>query len=298
VQFGAHVSSSGGIDTAIDRAEKIGVDAVQVFTQSPRMWRPTAHTPEAIERFKARRAEAGIGAVVCHALYLINLGAPKFYEKSVEALRATVDVACAIEADGVIFHTGSHLGAGFESALDRVVPALLQCLERCDDRTWLLIENTAGAGGTIGRSLEELAAICDRLDGHPRIGVCLDSCHLYASGYDVTDRGELDRILARVDELIGLDRLRALHVNDSAAPLASNRDRHANIGEGLMGEQLGVFLSHPKLQKLPVFLETPGADKHGPDANEVQKLRELHARWARPAKRKSRASATRRSKRG
>ncbi len=272
MQFGAHVSSSGGIDTAIDRAEKIGVDAVQVFTQSPRMWRPTAHKPEAIERFRARRAEAGIGAVVCHALYLINLGAPKFYEKSVEALRATVDVACAI-------------------------PALLQCLERCDDRTWLLIENTAGAGGTIGRSLEELAAICDRLDGHPRIGVCLDSCHLYASGYDVTDRGELDRVLARVDELIGLDRLRALHVNDSAAPLGSNRDRHANIGEGLMGEQLGVFLSHPKLQKLPVFLETPGADKHGPDANEVQKLRELHARWARPVKRKSRASAKRRSKR-
>src|SRR5207247_2446617 len=130
---------------------------------------------------------------------------------------------------------GSHLGAGFDKALDRVARALLQCLERCDDRTWLLIENTAGAGGTIGRSLEELAAICDRLDGHPRIGVCLDSCHLYASGYDVTDRGELDRVLARVDELIGLDRLRALHVNDCAAPLGPNRDRHANIGGGRGG---------------------------------------------------------------
>src|SRR5438093_3231510 len=161
MQFGAHVSSAGGIDKAIDRIEAIGGDCVQVFTQSPRMWRPTAHKPEAIERFKARRAEAGIGAVVCHALYLINLGAPKFYKQSVEALRATVDVACAIEADGVIFHTGSHLGAGFDKALDRVARALLQCLERCDDRTWLLIENTAGAGGTVGRSLGELAALRD-----------------------------------------------------------------------------------------------------------------------------------------
>ena len=290
MEFGAHVSASGGIDTAIDRAEKIGADAVQVFTQSPRMWRPTAHKPDAIERFKARRAEARIGAVVCHALYLINLGAPKFYAKSVEALRATVDVACAIDADGVIFHTGSHLGSGFPKALTRVARALTKCLERCDDRTWLLIENTAGTGATIGRSLEELAAIVDRLDRHPRLGICLDSCHLYASGYDITDRKALDDVLRQVDDLIGLDRLRALHVNDSAAPLGSNRDRHANIGEGLMGEELGVFLSHPKLQRLPVFLETPGADKHGPDAEEIRKLRELHARWTRRGKRQPRTA--------
>jgi deoxyribonuclease-4 len=285
--FGAHVSSSGGIDKAIDRIEAIGGDAVQVFTQSPRMWRPTTHAPEAIERFKQRRAEAGIGAVACHALYLINLAAPKFFDKSIEALRATVDTACAIEADGVIFHVGSHLGDGFEAGLEHVVPALLECVEHCNDRTWLLMENTAGAGGTIGRSIEELAAIFERLERHPRLGICLDSCHLYASGFDVTDRNELDRVVEQVDELVGLDRLRALHVNDSAAPLGSNRDRHANMLEGLMGEQLGVFLAHPALQHLPVYLETPGADKKGPDANEVRKLRELHQRWTAKRRRPS-----------
>ncbi len=277
--FGAHVSSSGSIDTAIDRIEAIGGDAVQVFTQSPRMWRPTAHAPEAIDRFRARRAEAGIGPALCHALYLINLASPRFYEQSVEALRTTVDVARAIEADGVVFHVGSHLGEGFEAGLELVVSALAECLERCGEQTWLLLENTAGAGGTIGRSVEELAAIFERLGSHPALGLCLDSAHLYGSGYDVADRSELDRLLAQVDELIGLDRLRALHVNDSAAPLGSNRDRHANIGEGLMGEALGVFLGHPALQQVPALLETPGPEKKGPDATQLQALRELHARW-------------------
>jgi deoxyribonuclease-4 len=140
------------------------------------------------------------------------------------------------------------------------------------------MENTAGTGGTIGRSLEELAALYEALDHHPRLGVCLDSCHLFASGYDVTDRGELDKMLAQLDELIGLDRLRCLHVNDSKTPLGSNRDRHDNIGEGLMGEGLGVFLAHPKLKGLPAYLEVPGTDGHGPDAEQTKKLRELYAR--------------------
>jgi deoxyribonuclease-4 len=280
--FGAHVSSSGGISTAIDRIEAMGGDAVQIFTQSPRMWRPTNHSPDALERFKERRVEAGVGAVVCHALYLINLASPKddFYEKSVSALSNTVDVACAIDADGVIFHVGSHLGAGFEAGLDRVVPALAQALERCSDTTWLLMENSAGTGGTIGRSIPELAAIFERLDRHPRLGVCLDSCHLYASGVDVTDGAALDAALDELDATIGINRLRALHVNDSKAPLGSNRDRHDDLGKGLMGEKLGVFLGHPKLQELPAVLETPGADGHGPTAEDITALRELHDRWA------------------
>ena len=282
VQLGAHVSTAGGIHTAIDRIEAIGGECVQIFTQSPRTWRPTNHDPANIERFKERRAEAGIGAVVCHALYLLNLASPNedIYKKSVDTLKNTVDVASAIDADAVVFHVGSHLGSGFDAGLERVVPALAEALTRCSETTWLCMENSAGAGGTIGRSLEELAALYEALDRHSRLGVCLDSCHLYVSGYDVTDRGILDDVLDELDRSIGLDRLRALHVNDSAAPLGSNRDRHANIGDGLMGEELGVFLTHPKLQHLPVFLETPGADNHGPDANEVRKLRELHARWA------------------
>jgi deoxyribonuclease-4 len=280
VQLGAHVSSSGGIHAAIDRIEAMGGDSVQVFTQSPRTWRPTNHDPANFERFKERRAEAGIGGVACHALYLINLASPNddFFAKSVAALQNTVEVACAIEADAVVFHVGSHQGAGFEAGLERVVPALAQALERCSDTTWLCMENTAGAGDTIGRSLDELAALYDALERHPRLGVCLDSCHLFASGYDVTDRAELDRVLGDLDKRIGLDRLRCLHVNDSKAPLGSNRDRHDNIGDGLLGEKLGVFLAHPRLQGLPAILEVPGKDGKGPDAEQVRKLKELYAR--------------------
>jgi deoxyribonuclease IV len=288
VFIGAHVSSAGGIHTAVDRAEAMGADSMQVFTQSPRMWRPTNHPPENLERFKERRAEVGIDGVLCHALYLINLANPKeeFYDKSVTALSNTVDVGCAIEAEGVVFHVGSHLGAGMDVGLKRVVKAMKKVLDRCSDTTWLLMENTAGTGATIGRSIEELAVIFDRLRGHPRLGICLDSCHLYASGYDVTDEAALDAMLDELDRAIGLDRLRALHLNDSAAPFGSNRDRHANIGDGLMGRKLSVFLRHPKLQGLPAVLEVPGEDGHGPNADEVRKAKKLHAARPRASKAK------------
>jgi deoxyribonuclease-4 len=280
MHIGAHVSSSGGIHTAIDRAVAIGAESVQVFTQSPRTWRQTNHDPATFERFRERRAEAGIDGVLCHALYLCNFAAPDdaVYEKSVAALRSTMEIACAIGADGVVVHIGSHLGAGLDKGLERIVPALEQVLELSSDTTWLLMENSAGTGGTIGRSIDELATIYDRLDHHPRLGICLDSCHLYASGVDVTDRAALDACIDEVDGTIGLDRLRALHVNDSAEPLGSNRDRHANMGEGLLGDDLGVFLAHPRLQGLPAVLEVAGQDKKGPDANEVRKAKEIRER--------------------
>jgi deoxyribonuclease IV len=280
VLIGAHVSSSGGIDKAIDRALDMGADSVQVFTQSPRTWRPTNHDPASFERFRERREEAGIDGVFCHALYLCNLAAPKddVYEKSVAAMLNTMEVACGIGADGVVFHVGSHLGAGMEKGLERVLPAMEQVLELSTDTTWLVVENSAGAGGTIGRSLDELALLLERLD-HPQLGVCLDSCHLYVSGVDVTDRAALDGLLDELDSSIGFDRLRVLHVNDSKAPLGSNRDRHENIGDGLLGEKLGVFLGHPRLQGLPAVLEVPGADGHGPNADEVRKAKEMRERW-------------------
>jgi deoxyribonuclease IV len=280
MHIGAHVSSSGGIHTAIDRAEAIGAESVQVFTQSPRTWRQTNHDPATFERFRERRVEAGIDGVLCHALYLCNFAAPDdaIYEKSVGALRSTMEVACAIGADGVVLHVGSHLGAGLDKGLERIVPALEQVLERCSDTMGLRRENSAGAGGTIGRSIDELATIFERLDRHPRLGICLDSCHLYVSGIDVTDRAALDACIDEVGSTIGLDRLRALHVNDSATPLGSNRDRHANMGEGLLGDDLGVFLAHPKLQGLPAVLEVAGPGKKGPDANEVRKAKEIRER--------------------
>jgi deoxyribonuclease-4 len=280
VHIGAHLSSSGGIHTAVDRAEAIGAESLQVFTQSPRTWRPTNHDPANFEKFRARRDEVGLQGVLCHALYLCNFAATDdaIYEKSVIALRTTMQVACGIGADGVVFHVGSHLGAGFERGLERVLPALQLVLELCDDTTWLLMENSAGAGGTIGRSIEELATLYERLDRHPRLGVCLDSCHLYVSGVDVTDRPTLDALLDELDDAIGLDRLRALHVNDAAAPLGSNRDRHANIGDGLLGEDLGVFLGHPRLQGLPAVLEVEGKDKKGVDREQIDLARGIHRR--------------------
>jgi deoxyribonuclease-4 len=277
VLFGAHCS--GGIKKALDKGAEIGADTVQLFVQSPRTWRFPDHKEADLASFRTKRDEADVPAFV-HALYLVNLAAPDddIYGKSVETMRSTMDAACAIDSEGVVFHVGSHLGAGFDAGLERVVPALTQVLERSNERTWLLMENSAGAGGTIGRSLVELAVIFDALGRHERLGICLDSCHLYVSGIDVTDPAALDRLLEEVDERIGLERLRLLHANDAKAPLGSNRDRHDNIGDGLMGEGLGVFLAHPKLQDLPAVLEVPGADGHGPNADEVRKLRELHAR--------------------
>ena len=276
--FGAHCG--GGVKKALDRAAELGVDSMQLFVQSPRAWRFPDHDPADLAAFRERRKELGIGGVLVHAIYLVNLATPNddFYDKSVTTLRSTVDAACAIEAD-VVFHVGSHQGAGFEEGLKRVVPALAQALDRCSETTWLLMENSAGAGGTIGRSIDELAGLYEALDRHPRLGICLDSCHLWVSGFDVTDRGELDRTLEDVDGQIGLDRLRALHINDAQAPLGSNRDRHANILDGLMGEQLGAFLGHPSLQGLPAVMEVPGPDNHGPDVKELKKVRELHSRW-------------------
>ena len=292
----------GGIKKALDNGHAFGMDAVQLFVQSPRAWRFPEHDPADLEAFRERRAELGIDAVAVHALYLINLASPKkeFYEKSVSTLGSTVDTARAIGAEAVVFHVGSHLGGGFDAALKRVIPALAEALERCDETTWLCMENTAGTGGTIGRSLEELAALYEALDRHPRLGVCLDSCHLFASGYDVTDPVELDKVMTELDASIGLDRLRCLHANDSKTPLGSNRDRHDNIGEGLMGEGLGVFLAHPKVQGLPAYLEVPGTDGHGPDAEQTQKLKALYARATkkRGSGRRSGSSARRPAARG
>ena len=279
--YGAHVSSAGGISTAIDRAAELGCDAVQIFTQSPQMWKPTVHSDEQVARFRERREEAGIKAVVCHALYLVNLaGADKeLHRKSVIAMRASLETAAAIGADGVVFHVGSHLGKGLAAGYRRGVPALRQLLELTNDRLWLVLENAAGAGSTMGRSVDELAVFFERLDRHERLGICLDSCHWWVSGVDVTSPDALDQALGELDESIGLDRLRCLHVNDAAAPLASNRDRHASLGLGEMKDGLATFVAHPAFDGLPAILETRGPD--GTYVGELAQLRELRKKGRR-----------------
>jgi deoxyribonuclease-4 len=283
--FGAHVSAAGGISKAIDRVEEIGGNAVQVFTQSPRMWRPTAHTEEEVARFRARRRQVRVKAVSCHALYLVNLASrdPEVRAKSLAALRSTMEAADAIGAEAVVFHVGSHLGLGFDDAVALVEPALRELLELTTDDLWLCMENAAGAGGTIGRSIRELAALSDVADRHPRLGLCLDSCHWWASGIDVADPDALDEALEDLDVRIGLERVRVLHVNDSQTPLGSNRDRHELVGRGLIGDGLATFLGHPAFAELPAITET-WEDK-GEATEDLDRMRVLRRRgqrrWAR-----------------
>jgi deoxyribonuclease IV len=274
VLYGAHVSTAGGILTAIERARDDGCDAVQIFTQSSRQWRPTNHPPADLSAFGPAAAEVGIGYAVCHAIYFINLATADevVYPKSVAALEQTTAVAAAIGAD-VVFHVGSHRGDGLAAAMPRIQDGLAGALELLGEDRWMLLENSAGAGDTIGRDVAELAEVIQAA-GHPRLGICIDTCHAYVSGVDLTDPDEVERFLASIDGLVGLERLRALHVNDAAAPLGSNRDRHACMLEGAMGERLGVFLAHPALQDLPAILETPGADRTY--AEQIRLLKRIH----------------------
>ena len=283
--FGAHVSAAGGISKAIDRIEEIGGSAVQVFTQSPQMWKPTEHDPDELARFRKRRREARVRHVACHALYLVNLASRDrtIRSKSFAALCATMETARGIGADTVVFHVGSHLGRGFGAAVKTVTPLFRELLSLTTDDLWLCMENAAGAGGTIGRSIEELAVICDALDGHERLGICLDSCHWWASGVDVTSPAVLDDALEDLDARLGLDRLRLLHVNDAKTPLGSNRDRHDVVADGLLGDELAVFLGHPAFRDLPAVLETwPEGGLSTADIDLLRTLRRRgQSRWRR-----------------
>ena len=274
--LGAHVSSAGGIYRAVGRAQELGCRSLQVFPQSPRVWKPAVHSDEDLARFRELAAEADMVAV-SHAPYLINLAGtdPVTVERSEAVLAQSLRTTRGFGGLAVIVHLGSHLGSGFEAGLERAAPVLERVLELAGDGTWLLLENTAGAGGTMGLTVEELALVIDRCGRPPWLGVCIDSCHLYASGVDVGDAAALDATLDELDSRIGLDRLKALHINDSQMPLGSNRDRHARVGEGLIGERLSVFLGRPRLQGLPAVLETLGHDGEGGEDD----MRELERLW-------------------
>jgi deoxyribonuclease-4 len=280
VQYGAHLGVAGGAHKALERARAIGATSLQIFTQSPRMWRHPAVDPDAAARFRAARKPARVKVVVCHATYLINLGAsdPEVYGKSVQALHDTMAAAEAIAADGVVFHLGSHLGRGLDAVLPQVTEAMAGVLAAADpaSATQLVIENSAGAGGTLGVGLDEIDAVFAALGRPARLGVCLDTCHLWASGVDVTDPGRVDALMSEVDERFGLERLTCLHVNDAAVALGSNRDRHAEVGKGVIGKGLAAFLGHPAVQDLAAVMETPGDDEEVPYARGMRALRRLH----------------------
>jgi deoxyribonuclease-4 len=190
-----------------------------------------------------------------------------------------METAHAIGSEAVVFHVGSHLGIGFDDAVELVEPALRELLELTTDRLWLCMENAAGAGGTIGRSIAELAALTDALDRHPRLGLCLDSCHWWASGIDVADTDALENALEDLDARIGLDRVRVLHVNDSQTALGSNRDRHEVIGNGVIAGGLATFLGHPAFKGLPAITET--WENKGEETEDLDRMRDLRRRGVR-----------------
>ncbi|HLI43676.1 MAG TPA: deoxyribonuclease IV [Acidimicrobiales bacterium] len=292
MRFGAHLSAAGGLLPAIGRAEEIGAEVIQVHTQSPRVWRPNDYPREVLEAFADRvRSHPRISETVCHASYLINLGGndPVLLAKSRTTLVTNLAVATGMGASSLVLHLGSHLGSGFAARLAAVAAELNSALDAAEDRLGgpccrLLMENTAGAGGTIGRDVSELAQVLDAAGGDDRLGVCLDTQHLFAAGTAFETLDEADAVVSALARSIGLDRLGCVHVNDSKVPLGSGRDRHENLGEGLLGRTaLGALLGHPALQGLPAVLEVPGVEGKGPGAADLAVARAIHAagrrRW-------------------
>jgi deoxyribonuclease-4 len=277
--IGAHVSNAGGLPRSVERGVEIGCEAIQIFNQSPRMWRPTAYTEDDFAAFRDAMKASPIKAVMIHAVYLINCATedPDMREKSLASLTQSLRVGVGIGAVGVVLHPGSAKQGDVSQAIKRAGKVIKEALAETE-RCRLLLEDTAGAGGTLGRSFDELAALIDAAGAGQRLGVCLDSCHLFASGYDVRTRDSLAEVIDEFDRTVGCERLGALHVNDSAVPLGSNRDRHAIMGEGDLGEKgCAVFISEPRFDKLPGVLET-GRDHGSPAAEDVALAKKLRSR--------------------
>jgi deoxyribonuclease-4 len=262
--IGGHVSPAGGPANAVARGEERGCRSIQFFNQSPRAWRPRVYSEEEVAAYhEAIDASETVDALLIHAVYLLNCASEdkEIRDKSLTALKHALDAGAALNAVGVVLHPGSALtkGGSVGKAIERAGAVIREALEESADGGILHLEDTAGAGGTLGRSFEELAALIDAAGGGRRIGICLDSCHLLASGYDIRTAEGLSDVLDRFDEVVGLDRLGSLHVNDSMTPLGSNRDRHINLGEGEIGvDGIAAFLSEPRFDGLPVIFEGPG----------------------------------------
>jgi deoxyribonuclease IV len=279
--IGAHVSPAGGLWKAIERGAEIGAESIQIFNQSPRMWRPTNYGEDDFAKFREARAASPISRVLIHAVYLLNCASedPEIREKSLTSLTHSLRVGDAIGATGVVLHPGSAKTGDVGAAIARAGEVIAEALAE-SERCALHLEDTAGAGGTLGRSFEELAALIDCSGSDERLGMCLDSCHLLASGYEVRTIDGLDQTLSECDRIVGLSRLHSIHLNDSMTPLGSNRDRHAAPGEGEIGRDgLAVFLSEPRFQDMPVVLET-GTAGGAVAAADIELAHELRRRGA------------------
>jgi deoxyribonuclease-4 len=275
--IGGHVSTAGGLDKAVERGVALECDAIQIFNQSPRMWRPTNYGPDDFEKFKEATASSRIESVVIHAIYLINPagGDKEMEKKSLASLTHALEVGAGIGADGVVVHPGALKSDDRAVALKRAIKFFNEVLARtegCD----LLLENNAGSQQLLGLDFGELGAMVEGVKEDKRVGVCLDSCHLFASGHELRTPQATTALVKDFKKHVGLKRLRCLHLNDSAFGLGDLRDRHANIGDGEIGRKgFEAFLSEPAFQKLPAVLETPGPDKHGQDRAQVRLTKQL-----------------------
>jgi deoxyribonuclease IV len=274
---GAHVSTAGGLVNAIERGEQRGCESIQIFNQSPRMWRPTKYGEEDFAAFREAMDASGVEAVIIHAVYLINCASKdkELRKKSLDSLTHALRIGDAIGAAGVVLHPGSQKEEPLAPSIKRAAKTISSALEDSDSCR-LLLEQTAGHKGLLARDFDQIADLIDGAGGDKRLGLCLDSCHMFVQGYDITDEAHLAKVLDEADAKVGIDRLGAVHVNDAAAPLGSCRDRHANIGKGEMGKRgLAAFLSEPRFEGLPATLETPGPDKKGTDRKEVTLAKRL-----------------------
>jgi len=280
MKIGAHVSTAGGISKAVARGMEIGCETIQIFGSAPQAW-AFKPVPEAeIDTFRRELADADMGPVFLHAIYLINLGTPDGpnLEKGVQSLINYMTLAADIGAEGVIFHPGSHRGVGFEAILPQTVTAIQRVLENSPDGPNLAVENMAGMGQHIGAKFEELGRIIEAVDS-PRLKVCLDTQHTFAAGYDLTNAQGIEDMIGEFDETIGLSKLVAVHANDSKRPCGSGVDRHDNIGEGFIGEGgFATIMGHPSFAHVPFFLEVPGFDGKGPDRQNIDILKAIRHR--------------------
>lgn len=279
MKFGAHVSIRQSIHLAVDRAAAIGAECLQIFVGSPRQWREIVYAEDDLDLFIAKRRRTGLDPLVAHTAYLINLGAGdmELYRKSTGALIYALRAMDRLGGLGAITHLGSRGARSWEAALARVTAALTVALE-ATERAMILLEHSAGAGGHLGGTFEELAEILDRMDHHPRLGVCLDSCHMFAAGWDIRTPEGVNQTLRAFDRTVGLRYLRAMHLNDSKAPLGSRVDRHEDIGAGRIGIRgFRALVNHPRLRRLAGFIETPHFEEDVPDRRNLELLRRLRA---------------------
>ena len=275
--IGAHVSTGGGLANAVQRGKERGCESIQIFHQSPRMWRPTNHTEEDFAAFREAMDASPVEAVIIHAVYLINCATKdkELRKKSLTSLTHALRVGDGIGARGVVLHPGSQKTDPLKPSLKRASKVIAAALKETDSCP-LLIEQTAGHKGLLARDFDQTAELIELAGSGPRLGLCLDSCHLFVQGYDITDETHLGAVLDEADAKVGIDRLGAVHVNDAAVPLGACLDRHANIGKGEMGKRgLSAFLSEPHFEGLPATLETPGPEKKGSSKAEVTLAKRL-----------------------